>query len=145
MLHTNNNPLLDLVLQLRNKIRANCSKILLFITSWCHLFAIFTWWDYWLAKYSLCCWNVSYNILLTRGVLGKDICSFIIWNRTYFICFLLPARVGIPQDLSKTLYSCFQFFVHILSANFWIFSRNWLRPNWCGSQTVAVYSRWGLT
>jgi len=67
-LHTNK-PLLNLVLQLCNNpiqnqldIRSKCSKLHLFIASWCHLFAIFTWWCYWLAKYSLCCQNLSYNI-----------------------------------------------------------------------------------
>ena len=32
--------------------RTLSSKIHSFTASWCHLFAIFTWWHYWLAKYS---------------------------------------------------------------------------------------------
>ena len=55
----NNNPLLDLVLQLCNNPIQKCSKIYLFTASWHHLLAIFTSWHYWLAKYSLCCWKYS--------------------------------------------------------------------------------------
>ena len=78
-----NNALLDLLLYYTeykmNWISMQCA--ILFIASWCHLFAIFTWWHHWLAKGFVGTQATIFMYLLLSSLCfeGKrsDICTYV--------------------------------------------------------------------